>query len=315
MTVDNVWQIYRTQGYAGVLAADVHTAMGHFYVALLAWGKDDIEQALMSAHVADALEPENPIFRQAVTYLERVRAQGKGGVYVDGEAFAAFIRGGGNIGLYAAVSDALRLIYQDYETLSVLDIGVGDGLALLPALTRNITRLTLVEPSEAMLGRTTAALDDWRMPYRAYALPVQEFMQVSGDAHWSVIQATWSLQSLAPPERPTVFEWMRAHGDRVLIAEFDVPNFEDLYAPERVQYILSHYVDGLAEYPDDGRLVAQGFLMPVMFGYFDRSAARINYEEPIEAWVAALQSAGFARVETRSLFPYWWAEAVLIDAR
>ncbi|HML23945.1 MAG TPA: class I SAM-dependent methyltransferase [Aggregatilinea sp.] len=315
MTVERLWQIYREQGYAGAQAAEVHTAMGHFYLALLAWGEEDIEQALLSAHVANALDPENPVFREAVTYLERVNAQGKARVYVDGEAFAAFIRGGGNIGLYAAVSDALRMIYQEYETLSLLDIGVGDGLALLPALTKNVARLTLVEPSEAMLAQTTAALDAWQMSYRAYAFPVQSFMRTTGSEHWDVIEATWSLQSVAPEQRPSIFAWMRAHGDRTLIAEFDVPAFEALFAPDRVATVLARYVDGLAEYPNDGGLVAQGFLMPVMFGYFDRSAARTNYEGPIETWVDGLHAAGFGTVETRRLFPYWWADAVLIDAR
>lgn len=315
MGLEALWQIYRAQGYTGAREAKVTGALDHFYLALLAWGEGDIEQALRSAHAAGGLEPGHPLFRQAVTYLERVRAQGKAGVYVDGEAFAAFIRGGGNVGLYAAASDALRLVYQEYEMLTLLDVGVGDGLALLPALTRNIERLTLIEPSEAMLSRTTAALDAWQMPYRAYAIPLQAFMRTTADERWTVIQATWSLQSIAPEERPAVFEWMRAHGDRVLIAEFDVPEFEDPHAPERVTTILTRYLDGLAEYPDDGGLVAQGFLMPVMFGYFDRSAARTNYEGTILAWGEALRAAGFATVETRLLFPYWWAGAVLIDAQ
>ncbi len=315
MELETLWQTYRTQGYAGVLAADVNTAMEHFYIALLAWGEGEVEQAMFSAHVADALEPGNPVFQQAVIYLDRVWSQGKAEVYVDGQAFAAFIRGGGNIGLYAAVSDALRMAYQDYEMLSLLDIGVGDGLALLPALTQNIERLTLVEPSEAMLSRTTAALDAWQMPYRAYAIPFQAFMRTTAGERWDVMQATWSLQSIVPAQRPAVFEWMRAHANRVLIAEFDVPAFDDLHAPDRVRYILMRYLDGLAEYQNDGGLVAQGFLMPVMFGYFDRSADRTNYEEPIQAWVEGLRAAGFITVETRSLFPYWWAEAVLIDAQ
>jgi hypothetical protein len=71
----------------------------------------------------------------------------------------------------------------------------------------------------------------------------------------------------------------------------------------------------LAEYAGDGGLVAHGFLMPVLFGYFDQTAARTNYEQPIGAWVDQLRAAGFANIDTEPLYPYWWASAYLIDAR
>jgi len=61
-------------------------------------------------------------------------------------------------------------------------------------------------------------------------------------------------------------------------------------------------------------LVAQGFLMPVMFGYFDPTAARTNYEQPLQAWVVQLQAAGFCQVSPRLLCPCWWAPAYLLDA-
>ncbi|MBN2305983.1 MAG: class I SAM-dependent methyltransferase [Anaerolineae bacterium] len=283
-----------------------------FHRALLAFGANDIAQALASARAAARLEPGNRVFTQAVTYLERVQAEGKANVYVDGEAFAAFIRGGGNVGLYAAASARLRTIYQDYTTFSLLDIGVGDGLALLPALTMGITRLDLIEPSEAMLGRTTAALDGWNLRYSAHQTTIQAFMAREITDSWDVIQATWSLQNIPPDERPAVFVWLRAHGQRVLIAEFDVPDFPDMYAPERVRYVVDRYARGLAEY--EGDQVAQGFLMPVMFGYFDQTAARTNWEYPVQTWIAGLNAAGFARVQAHKLYEYFWADAYLIDA-
>jgi hypothetical protein len=237
---------------------------------------------------------------------------GKSGVYVDGAAFGAFIRGGGNVDLYTATSETLQSIYTEYETLSLLDIGVGDGLALLPALTESITRLDLVEPSEAMLARTTDQLDDWQMSYHAYQGTIQEFMRIA-TRDWDIIQATWSLQSVPPEDRAAVFAWMRAHGARVLLAEFDVPVFADLYEPPRVRHIVARYWEGLAEY--EGDQVAQGFLMPVLFGYFDRSAARTNWEGPIQGWADDLRAAGFSDVQPRKLYDYWWAEAYLLDAR
>ncbi|MCC6798759.1 MAG: class I SAM-dependent methyltransferase [Anaerolineae bacterium] len=314
MALEALWQLYQTAGYEGVRAAPRADALDHFYLALLAYGEDDFVQAAASARAAARLEPSSSLFEQAAHYLERVRAQGKAAVYVDGEAFAAFIRGGGNVELYARASQALHDVYEEYESLTLLDIGVGDGLALLPALTQNITRLDLIEPSEAMLAHTTRQLDVWQVPYRAHQMTIQQFMK--GDsATWDVIQATWSLQSAPPADRPGVFAWLRAHGRRALIAEFDVPEFDALYEPGRVQQFASRYHDGLAEYAGDGGLVAQGFLMPVLFGYFDRSAARTNYEGPIDAWADGLRAAGFDQIEARPIYPYWWADAYLIDAR
>ncbi len=88
-----------------------------------------------------------------------------------------------------------------------------------------------------------------------------------------------------------------------------------MFGPDRVRYVLSHYENGLAEYDGDGGLVAQGFLMPVMFGYFDRSAARTNWEGPIQEWVAGLRAAGFEQVTLEKLYSYFWADSYLIVAQ
>ena len=106
---------------------------------------------------------------------------------------------------------------------------------------------------------------------------------------------------------------MRERCQRALIAEFDAPQFPDMFAPDRARYIVAHYEKGLAEY--DGDFVAQGFLMPVMFGYFDPTASRANWEGPIQAWMDDLRAAGFAQVQARKLSAYFWADAYLIDAR
>jgi hypothetical protein len=284
----------------------------HFYQALVAYSAGDLAQAAAWAHKAVELAPDTTVFVQAAAYLDRVLEHGKSGVYIDGEAFGAFIRGGGNVDLYTAASEALHNIYGEYETLSLLDIGVGDGLALLPALTENITRLDLIEPSEAMLGRTTAQLTDWQVPHHAFQGTIQDFIRTETGT-WDMIQATWSLQSVPPAERPAIFAWARAHGERLLVAEFDVPNFPNVTDPHRVQHIVGRYAEGLAEY--EGDQVAQGFLMPVMFGYFDQSAARTNWEGPIQEWADALHTAGFDHVTRQKLYDYWWAPAYLLDAR
>lgn len=315
-TLDELWPQAQTHGYAGVRESDPGGALEHFYLALLAFSEDQFAEALQHARTAARRQPDSRVFAQAVVYLERLLERGKSGVYVDGEAFAAFIRGGGNVPLYAAVSEALRAQYAAYDALALLDVGVGDGLALLPALTDAVARLDLLEPSAAMLDRTSSALAARGVAHSAHNTTLQAFMRSdSGQrGQWDIIQATWSLQSIPPDERDACFAWLRARGARVLIAEFDVPEFAALFAPERVRYVVARYERGLAEYEGDGDIVAQGFLMPVMFGYFDRSAARTNWEGPIQAWADGLRAAGFEQVTLHRLYAYFWADTYLIAA-
>jgi hypothetical protein len=317
VTLGTLWQRYVADGYAAVRQASPADAEGCFYLALIAFAEGEPDHAARWASAAAGRQPESRVYTQAAAYLARVVGAGTARVYDDGTAFAAFIRGGGNVGLYAAVNAALRALYGEYEALRLLDIGVGDGLALLPALTPAVTSLDLVEPSAALLAATRAALEARGIAHRAHPQTLGEFM-VSAEGQrgqWDVIQATWSLQSIPPDERPAVFGWLRAHGARAVIAEFDAPQFAAPLSPERVRYFVARYEHGLAEYDGDGGLVAQGFLLPVFFGAFDRTAARTNWEGPIQGWSDDLRAAGFAQVAVRPLYPYFWAEAVLLDAR
>ncbi len=310
--MNHFWSIYREYGYDAVKSQSVQTADEAFYLAILAFGEQDFESALTYARQASAYKPDHPVFTQAAMYLERVLHAGKQTVYATGAGFSAFIRGGGNIPLYERVSAALQTVYQEYDHVRLLDIGVGDGRALLPALTSNFARLDLLEPSVPMLKSLCKQLDRRNIPYQTFCSPVQEFIRTDNERR-EVIQATFSLQSLPPQDRPAVFRWLREHGARLLLVEFDVPHFADMYAPERAAYILTRYEKGLAEYPDD-EVVAQGFLLPVLFGYFDRSRARTNYEQPIHTWVEECRAAGFLAIRIRRLYEYWWAPAYLLDA-
>ena len=326
MSLDAVWQGYTRQGLDGARRAADTSALGQFYVALLSWADGDIAGAADHAWAAARLQPDSRVFGAAVRYLARVLTAGQAGVYVDGAAFAAFVRGGGNVGLYAALSAALHAHYTACGAgFSLLDIGVGDGAALLPALTDHVVRLDLVEPSTAMLAHASAALTARGIAHSAVNATIQDFMaqDTARRERWDIIQATFSLQSLPPEDRPAVLAWMRSYGARVLIAEFDVPEFASMFAPDRVRYVVARYERGLAEYDSagspsdsaDSESVEQGFLMPVFFGYFDRSAARTNWEGPLQGWTDALRGAGFTAVSVRSLYDYFWASAFLIDAR
>ncbi len=313
MTIAELYERYNSDGYTAALTTPVEHADELFYLTLLAFGENDLTRAAQFAEQATARAPANLVYAAAATYLARAAQAGKQSVYLSPEAFSAFIRGGGNVPLYQATSAALRQAYADDRATSVLDIGVGDGLALLPALTPAIRQLDILEPSAALLSATSARLNERGIPHRAFNQTLEDFAACS-DESWDIIQATFSLQSIAPDERGPLLAWMRDHGRRVLIAEFDVPDFAAMYAPNRVLYVVEHFQRGLAEYSGDGGLVAQGFLMPVLFGYFDQTAARTNYEQPVREWAEQLRSAGFADIATKQLYPYWWAPAYLIAA-
>lgn len=285
-----------------------------FRDALAAYGRGDNHAAAQCAQDALDQSPDSLVFVEAVKYLNRVQQEGKSNVYVLAEAFGAFIRGGGNVPLYENTSAALQRVYQQYASLSLLDIGAGDGLALLPALTSNVRHLDVLEPSLAMLNKASDALNQRNIEHRAINATIQQFMAAS-PGHYDVVQSTYAMQSLRPEERPQVLAWLKRHAGRLLIVEFDAPDFADMRDPKRVQYFIDHYERGLAEYPEDGGLVAQGFLMPVFFGGFDPSEARVNWEMPIAEWVRLLQEAGFTDTRTELIYDYWWAPAFLIDAR
>ncbi|MBM7846751.1 class I SAM-dependent methyltransferase [Herpetosiphon giganteus] len=310
MSLEQLWDLYQEHGYRVDQPIGANP-LDQFYAALLAFGHQDLARAAELAIQAATGDPDDRVFTEAAAYLSRVAGQGKHNVYVSGDAFAAFIGGGGNVPLYAATSAALRAAYSEYERLDVLDIGTGNGHALLPALTPTINRLGVVEPSAALLAELHARLDGSGRSREAFAGTAQEFAH-HDNGGWTIIQATYSLHSIPPDERPGLLRRLRDLGQRLLIVEFDVPEFAAMYDPARVRDIVGRYQRGLAEYTDDGGLVAQGFLMPVLLGYFDQTAARTTYEQPIAAWADLVRAAGFTAVEVRPLYDYWWATACLV---
>ena len=311
---ESIGESYTRGGYEAVRSAQPSDAHAYFYAAVLAFGHNDFVRAAECAVRAAELDAASLLYRDAAVHLQRVARDGKQSVYVTGEAFGAFIRGGGNVPLYRNTSAALRSVYGEYTSATLLDIGVGDGLALLAALNESIDRVTLLEPSAPMLAITSRALAERGISAEAIHGTLQEFVR-GEHGTWDLAEATFSLQSISPEERPALLRWLRAHVPRVLMAEFDPPAYSTMYAPQWVSHVMQRYELGLAEYAADGGVVAQGFLMPVFFGYFDRSAARTNYGIPIDEWVVLFREAGFARVEKRLIYEYWWAPAWLVDAQ
>ncbi len=283
-----------------------------FFQAVLAFAGKEFAQAAQLAQRASAGEPDILVYREAAIYLQNISTVGANAVYGMPNGFAQFIRGGGNIPLYRNLSEALKEIYLGYDSFRLLDIGVGDGLALLPALTPNIVSLDLIEPSRPMLDALCQRLSSLGFSYRPHQMTLQAFAATER-RKWDVGQATFCLHAIPPNERLDLLKWLRSHASRLLIAEFDAPAFAGMLNEETVDYFVRRYQNGLSEYAGKPT-VTQNFLMPVFFGNFDQEAARLTFEQPISAWQDDLTQAGFAQITKRHLHDYWWAPAYLLDA-
>ncbi|KAK3274442.1 hypothetical protein CYMTET_17373 [Cymbomonas tetramitiformis] len=125
-------------------------------------------------------------------------------------------------------------------------------------------------------------------------------------------------------QRRLVLKWIQSHCKRFLLVEFDVHFFgraamkgQDLRSPGRVQAVVEAFERGLAEYEDlgdDGERVIQGFLCPVLEGYFDSNVAT-NFEQGLVDWKEELLEAGFSSISHEHVYDYWWAPAFCICAQ
>jgi hypothetical protein len=233
-------------------------------------------------------------------------------------AFEAFIRGGDNLPLYAATSDALARLYDTLPVTSLLDIGCGDGMALIPALQRARhapTQLDLVEPSPALLGHASEALRTIPLALEhllAWPIGAQDFAaSLRPEQHWDLAQSTFALQSLPPAERKDTLRRLRPHVRQLAIVEFDVPVLEASSAAY-FDSLAQRYERALAGYGDDAPLVAGGFLAPMLLGQLRQASRPSNWEQPIQAWLEELREAGYATVRTEALYDYSWSPAVLM---
>ena len=271
------------------------TAVSGVAGALAAYRDGEAERA-----GALAAEAGTPLGAELATYLA---AGPSGPVYDQPAAFTAFIRGGGNVELYRRLSEELAARYDSWRPDALLDLGCGDGLAIEPALARasfRPERIDLVEPSEALLA-------DVEIPgARRFSLTAQDFLAADGST-WNLAQSTFALQSIEPSVRASVLNSLRARTERLVLAEFDVPDTADL------ESLAQRYERGVAEYGEQASLVAQGFLLPVLLGVA-AGTARTNWEHPAAEWTRQLEAAGFADVTVEPLADYWWSPAVLITA-
>ncbi|MCP2163411.1 class I SAM-dependent methyltransferase [Goodfellowiella coeruleoviolacea] len=239
-------------------------------------------------------------------------------VYDQPAAFEAFINGGGNIGLYRAVSAALAGIYDRTRPASLLDIGCGDGRALLPSLAagHRPSALTLVEPAAPLLAAAVRGLAerglDRGLDLDARNTRVEPFAAAL-DTAFDLAQSTFALHTLPHEVRDTVLAALAPRVGALAVVEFDVPDLPHA-GPEHRAFLARTYERGLAEYDTDRDLVAQGFLMPVLTGQLVPGATRVTWEQPAARWAEQVERAGFTDVRTTPLCDYWSSPAFLLTA-
>ncbi|MFI9381722.1 class I SAM-dependent methyltransferase [Kutzneria sp. NPDC052558] len=242
-------------------------------------------------------------------YLDNETA---GSVYDQPAAFEAFISGGGNVGLYAAVEDALAALYRDLNPARLADIGCGDGRVVRNALAVSghlPDSLTLIEPSPALLADAVRDLT----PTHAYAGPVQAFLS-EVDCSFDLVESTFAMHTIPHEERTEVLARLGERTSRLVIVDFDVPAVEHGGA-EHLRLLAETYERGLSEYGADRDLVAGGFLMPVLVGQLTPGARRVTWEQSAAAWRAQLEKAGYQDVSVVTLHDYWSSPAFLLTAR
>ncbi len=324
MSLDGIWSTYRVEGGAGLAPIRPASTDERLYLAILDFAEGNLDRA--RAWLADPAGATTDLLTTQVRAALDSAPDFDAVLRTSPEGFERFIRGGGNLPLYQAVSDGLRAAYEqqlrlhgpDRQDLRVLDVGCGDGRALLPALIPAIRTLDLVEPNAVLLAACREALarqTHGGLRVTSFVGPIQAYLSQT-QTTWDVVQATFSLQALAPDERLAVLRQLRERSRRLLIAEFDVPAFDHALGPDRAAHVMSVYRKGLSDYvgEDLGR-VASGFLVPMFLSCFAPSAVKRNFEQPIRVWADQLQTAGFDIIRLHPLHRYWWAPAYLIDAR
>ena len=263
---------------------------------------------IAGARAALTASVERPLLNAALgTYLAHT---GDGRVYDQPAAFRAFVDGGGNLGLYEAVTKALAARYRSVSSL--VDIGCGDGRVLRAALGAAGTSpaVTLVEPSVALLAEARAALSAHRIT--AHGTDATTFT-ASLATRYDLAESTFALHALPHEERTAMLTALRGHVGRLVLAEFDVPG-HPVDSDAHLTFLADSYEQGLAEYDADRDLVAQGFLMPVLTGQLAPGARRSTWEQPATAWAAQLTACGYRNVSVEPLCDYWSSPAFLLTA-
>ncbi|WP_244667735.1 hypothetical protein [Xanthomonas sp. D-99] len=161
---------------AYLIAANTHLAN-----ALAALGARD--DAGSSRYLERAVQQGSIMGRAIIEALEHGSSRN---AYDEPRAFEVFIRGGGNLALYDAVSAELANLYDALRPSTLLDIGAGDGMALVPAIEASghvPDQMDVVEPNEMLLGKLIASLP----LVQGYRMTMQNFLEgVDAEDHWDL---------------------------------------------------------------------------------------------------------------------------------
>ncbi len=283
------------------------------------------ERALAAVAAGDAEEANRAAERAAdagsllgVALSTYLRTAHRHDVYDQPAAFEAFITGGGNVDLYRRTSATLASAYA--PGMSLLDIGCGNGRALVPALQVAGTNLPaavdLVEPGADLLQHCVAAITTAALPIRTtgWQMGLIEFLATApAGQRWHLAQSTFALQSLEPTERARGLAALAPRVDRLVVVDFDMPGHRAGSA-DQLHYLAVRYEQGLAEYDDDRDLVAQGFLMPVLLGQLSEQTPRTNWEHPVADWVEQVTAVGFTDPQVQQVADYWSGPAFVLVA-
>jgi SAM-dependent methyltransferase len=250
------------------------------------------------------------------TYL---RTAHRHDVYHRPAAFEAFIAGGGNVELYLRTSATLASAYL--PGMAVLDIGCGNGRALVPALQAAGVNLPaavdLVEPGADLLRHCVEAITTAALPIRTvgWQVGLTDFLRAAPPTQrWHLAQSTFALQSIEPTERAAALTALAPRVDRLIVVDFDMPDHR-VGSRSRLRSLAVRYEQGLAEYDEDRDLVAQGFLMPVLAGQLSADTPRTNWEHPVDEWIDQVSAAGFSDVQTQRVADYWSGPAFVLVAK
>jgi len=256
--------------------------------------------------------------RMAAALLRHLAGEGPDSAYEAHAAFQAFIRGGDNVPLYAAVSQAMAERHARPVVNRLLDIGAGDGMALLPALRaspRLPARIDVIEPQPGLRDALAALFAEQFTGARAqgrlhlHGVTLQTFAQeLSRGEHWDLAQSSFALQSLPPPERVEALRALRLHVDTLVVVEFDVPALAH-GTSAYFHSVAGRYERCLAQYGDNVALIAHGFLAPMLAGQLRRGVAPSNWEQPVVDWQREFEQAGYRLREARPLYDYSWSPA------
>ncbi|WP_165491916.1 class I SAM-dependent methyltransferase [Egibacter rhizosphaerae] len=278
--------------------------------ALLAVADGDLPAAIRTTRAAADRCPRSALAPALLAYLQRAASHG---VYDEPSAFEGFIDGGSNPHLYDRAIAAVAAHHREVRPSSVLDIGCGDGRVTAAVAVPETRRVDLVEPSPPLLEHARERLAHVEAPATAHEQHVETFLQGDGrQRRWDLAQATFALHTLDPATRATVLAALAERVGRLLIVEFDVPDFED-GSVEHAAYAAARFESGVAEYRDHPEVV-DGFLMPVLVGQFDPERTRHTHEQAAVEWEAQLRANGFRHLTVTRLTEFWWAPAVLLTA-